>query len=53
MDEFLSFDEFRFVKSVGEGCNMYTKQQTCWTFHGFCFVYLRDIHLFHIYLNYY
>ena len=29
MDEFLSFDEFRFVKDVGQWCNMCTKQQTC------------------------
>jgi hypothetical protein len=34
-DEYLSDDEFKFVKSVRYCCNMCASQQTCWTFLGF------------------
>jgi hypothetical protein len=35
IDEFLSFDEFKFVKNVGHWCNMSAVLQICWTFYGF------------------
>jgi len=35
IDDFLSFDEFKFVKDVGEWCIMSAVLQTCWTFYSF------------------
>ena len=44
IDEFLSFNEFKFVKRLMNWFNMSAVVQTCWTFLGFWFACLRDIH---------